>query len=106
MEYMPIDKADVPYTFDFELGGKVFTFTTHYNERFDFFTIDIEDNDGPIMLGEKIVYGRALFSSMGDDPRLPIYPITPFDEGDKETAVTYANLNESVFLFLGVPNEQ
>lgn len=37
MEYIPIEKENIPYQFDIELGADLFTLEVNYNERFDFF---------------------------------------------------------------------
>lgn len=105
MLYIPIDKEAIPYQFDIEIAGESFTFDLRYNERFDFFTVDLYKDGELVVYGEKVVYGRALFSTYPDDSKIPKYPIVPLDEAGKEDKVTYANLGETVFLFIGDPNE-
>ena len=105
MIYLPIDKDLIPYQFSADIAEEEFLFEVNYNERFDFFTIDLYKDDNPIVLGEKIVYGRALFANYPNEENLPQYPITPFDEAGQETRAGWDNFGTSVFLFIGDPNE-
>ncbi|WP_079908278.1 hypothetical protein [Paenibacillus sp. 32352] len=100
MEYIDIEKKNIPYRFDIALKGTVFTFEIHYNADFDFFTVDLERNGEILVQGEKMVYGVPLFGDMSDS-RLPSVSIVPYDESGMNEAVTWSTLNESVFLFLG-----
>lgn len=102
-----IDKPAIPYRFDMELAGEVFTFELNYNERFDFFTIDLYKDDEPIVVGEKIVYGRSLFSTIENDERLPKVVILPIDEsGQPVDRITWDNFGETVVLLVGEIDEQ
>lgn len=105
MIYIDIDKTAIPYQFNLSIAGDEFTFSVDYNQRFDFFTMDLYKGDQLITLGERITYGRALFSTYPDDDNLPAYPIIPFDEAGKEERVGWDNLGVSVFLFIGDPDE-
>lgn len=100
MEYIEIDKTQIPYAFDIEIESDVFTFDVRYNERHDFFTIDLLKDDELIVAGEKIVYGVPLFERSYDPKTHPVVTIMPMDLSNKETRVTYGNLNETVFLYI------
>lgn len=99
MQYIEIEKKLIPYEFDITIAGKTFTFGIYYNAEKDFFTIDLCRNGEPVVIGEKIVYGRQLFAShaYADIPDVPIFP---YDLSEKENRVTWENLNETVFLWL------
>jgi hypothetical protein len=97
---VPIDKESIPYRFDIPLAGEIFTLEVHYNATNDFFTVDIEKNGTVLVYGEKLTYGNPLFSSL-TDKRLPKVLMTPYDVARRETRVSYENLGESVFLFVG-----
>ena len=105
MIYMDIDKEAIPYHFDMDIAGDEFTFAVDYNQRFDYFTMSLYKGDQLIALGERITYGRALFSTYPDDDNLPQYPIVPFDEVGKEDRVGWDQLGNTVFLFIGDPDE-
>lgn len=93
---LPIDKDLIPYQFETEFNGFLYTFEVHYNSEYDFFTIDLYRNDDDVIIyGEKLVYGQELFKSLNDDtlPRL-----MPLDPSGKETEITFDNLSETVFL--------
>src|SRR5690625_5211456 len=92
---LPIQKELIPYRFEYEHNGFIFTFEVHYNAEQGFYTTDLYRNDEVIIYGEKIVYGQQLFKSLNDEtlPRL-----IPLDPSEKENKVTYNNLSETVFL--------
>lgn len=99
MNYIPISKNLIPYSFDIKLGGETFTLAINYNATTDFFTVDLTKGDEILAVGEKIVYGRPLFSSYVDE-RFPNVAIIPYDLSEQETAVGWRQLQESVFLFI------
>lgn len=101
--YIEIDKEALPYEFEMELAGEVFGFTFNYNERFDFFTVDLTKDDELIAAGYKITYGQPLFSALADK-RLPKWDIIPIDEsGQPVERITYDNFGSQVVLLVGEP---
>lgn len=99
MMIIDINKNLIPYAFDIELD-KVYTLTIQYNKEYDFFTVDLSLDDKMVVEGDKIVYGRALFSHLRHLD-IPSIPIVPLEIADSETRVTWDNLGEKVFLYLG-----
>lgn len=99
MEYILIDKEAIPYKFEIDLKGDVFTFEVNYNERFDFFTVDIEQGGETIATGAKIVYDNPVFN-FTNDPRLPNVTIKPVDDSSTQTRAGYEQIGESVFLLV------
>lgn len=99
MEYIEIDKNMIPYRFDMTLSNETYTFEVYYNALKDYFTLNLLKGDKVIVLGEKVVYGRALFttSKYRDIPKVKIIPL---DLTGKTQRVTFENLNRDVFLFL------
>lgn len=97
MRYIDIDKNLIPYEFEMTLANELFRFRVNYNEEFDYFTIDLFKDDIPLIYGEKIVYGRPLFLSCLEGPKIDI---VPYDVTGRIERITYENLNEEVFLFL------
>lgn len=103
LEAISIDKEDIPYRFDIELVGEMFTFLVRYNAIFDFFTVDLSKNGEYLVYGVPMVYGVPLFGSL-DDVNLPKVPLVPYDIANKENEITYDNMNRTVFLYVdGVP---
>lgn len=94
-----INKNLLPYKFDIELD-RIYTFLIRYNTEYDIFTVDLSLDDETIVVGEKVVYGRALFSHLRH-LKIPSIPIVPVEMADKETRVTFDNLSKKVFLYLG-----
>jgi hypothetical protein len=103
--YIDIDKEAIPYQFDIELAGELFTMDIRYNERADFFTVDLSKDDNPIVIGEKIVYGRPLFSTISNS-MLPASVIFPIDESGRAVdKITWDNFMETVVLLVGEVDE-
>lgn len=99
MEYIDIEKDNIPYQFDIDLKGITYTFIVNYNSLHDFFTTDLLVNDEVIALGEKIVYDRPLFDDI-KHKNVPKLSIIPFDLARNEDRINYENFNKSVFLYL------
>lgn len=99
MEYINIDKNLIPYKFDIKLAGETYTFEIRYNELYDFFSIDLYKNQEPIVLGEKIVYGKPLFATCLHKD-IPKVSILPYDISLHFDDLTFKNLGEQVFLYL------
>ena len=97
MDYLPIDVESIPYRFDIELSNEIYTFEIHYNERGDFFTVDLLKNEDVLAYGEKIVFNQPLFANLKDD-RFPIEEIVPRTEGGQYEEITYDNFYTTVFL--------
>jgi hypothetical protein len=97
IEYIPIEKDNIPYRFEIELGAEIFEMEIRYNDTYDFFTIDLHKDDKVLILGEKVVYGVPLFTNTRD-LRFPVVTIVPKDEAGLEVEVTYENFQETVFL--------
>lgn len=98
--YIDIDKSLIPYRFDIELAGELFTMEVNYNSRFSFFTVGIEKDGEILVANEKLMLNKPLFSTF-TDLRLPKVYIIPFDEEGVEDRITYDNLGKTVFLFVG-----
>lgn len=100
MEYIEIDKDQVPYRFEINLEEETFQFDINYNEVFDFFTVDLYKDHELIILGEKVVYGSPLFGKYThlDIPRVFILPHDTTN--NPERRVGFDELEEDIFLFI------
>lgn len=99
-DYIPVDKEDLPVYFEYDFGDTTYNLGFNYNVTHDFFTIDIYDDAfNPIVLGEKLIYGKQLWSGIVN-AELPSETLIPFDESGQETEITYDNFGETVFLFI------
>ncbi|CAM4012920.1 phage baseplate plug family protein [Mesobacillus zeae] len=109
LDYIPIDKDSLPEQFEIDLGNESFIFEVNYNQSFDFFTINLYDaNQIPIVIGEKLVLNRPLWSNLIDQ-RLPAPAIVPMDESGKAIRVTLDNFMVTTFLYIdnvaNIPDE-
>lgn len=104
MEYIDIDKNMIPYRFDITLEDKTYTFEVNYNALHDFFTIDLLKNGEVIVLGEKLVYGKPLFTT-SKYKDIPSVCIVPYDMSEQTDRITFENLNEQVFLYIVGDND-
>jgi hypothetical protein len=99
IEYIEIEKELIPYQFNIQLEGVTFTLGVNYNSEFDYFTLDLYQNGEVILYGEKVVYGKPLFTNFLH-LNIPGELIVPLDLTEQETRVTYENLGEKVFLYV------
>lgn len=101
LEYIDIDVDKVPYSFNIKLEDKTYSFTIKYNEIGKFFTIDLLDLNGNVLVfGEIIRYNRPLFNVI-EDEYFPIPIIVPTCiTDDKVHEVTYDNFGKEVKLYL------
>lgn len=99
MEYINIEKNNIPYQFDIRLQGETFTLAIYYNTLGDFFTIDLIKDESVLVLGEKIVYNTPLFQSV-KYKNVPKVDIIPFDISDNSDRITFENFNNEVLLYL------
>lgn len=98
--YIDVNVAILPELFEIELGGINVYLGINFNDAEEFYTIDLYDNSmNPIILGEKLVYGRRLWADF-TNPRIPAVDIMPFDEAQLENTVTPENFGKTVFLYL------
>lgn len=104
MEYIDINKDEIPESFDIDLADETFTLAFNYNEVGDFFTVDLykpsEDGDDiPLVIGEKLVLNQPLWDDIVN-PDLPAPTLVPKDLSSTADRITYENLGETVFLYI------
>ena len=105
MEYIEIEKEEIPYSFEIMLDSDTYTFEIMYNERQKMFTVSLYDSeDNPLVYGEPITYGKELFRDVRD-LKFPIDRIIPLDPAGKETEVTYENFGSTVLLVIDSEGE-
>lgn len=98
-DYVPVDVASVPETFEYDIEGETFEFTFYYNDEGDYFTVDIADENGELLYrGEKLVLNRELWANIYDD-RLPATPLVPMDESGTATYCGIDEFMKTVFLY-------
>lgn len=94
-----LDYDQVPFVFESMFGTQDVFIGINYNELGDFYTVDLYDaNFDPVIMGEKLVYGKRLWRR-SVDPAVPLIDLVPLDESGKETTVTKTNFGTTVFLF-------
>lgn len=99
MQTINVDKNAIPYSADIRIGVRTYTFTFHYNSEGDFFTVDLVQGEENLVVGEKIVYGKALFTSYLDE-RFPFAAIIPIDLSMQAEKIGWQELGKSVFLYV------
>ena len=90
----------LPMMFDTSFGNYHCSLQINYNEVGDFYTVDLYDIEGkPIILGEKLVYGKRLWSDY-TDYRLPSIDLVPMDESGLTRVVNRETFGKTVFLYI------
>ena len=99
MKYIEIEKDLIPYRFEMVFNNNTYILEINYNNKFDFFTLDLYRDKEIIFLREKIVYAKPIFISKkySKDIDAVIYP---YDLSEKANRVTWDNLEETVFMYL------
>lgn len=98
-----INKDLIPYEFEIELDN-IYNFTIDYNTTYDYFTVDLAIDDSVIITGEKLLYGRPLFGHL-QHLNVPKVELIPIEILDKVERITFENLGNDVFIFLGDSDE-
>lgn len=97
MIYLDIEKDLLPLVFEIELDDNIFNMEVYYNERFDYFTIDLYLEDEPVIFGEKLTLDSPLFDVISYKELLNT-KLIPTDPADLNTRITFDNFNEQVFV--------
>ena len=105
MLFLPVFKENIPYQVNYRLEGSTFTFRFYYNQMADYFTVDLLQHGEALVLGEKIVYGKSLFSSYPADDRLPFPAIIPVDLSSQTSWAGWQEMMENVFLYMPTPDD-
>ncbi len=105
MQLLPIFKEAIPYEAEYKLEQFTFKLRFDYNMIGDFFTVSLFKRGEPLILGEKIVFGKALFSSYPADDRLPFPVIIPIDLSLNQTRAGWRETMDSVFLYMPTPED-
>lgn len=93
-----VNKYDFPTMYEVTLGTRTFNFEFMYRESTGAFYVNLYDeNEAPLVLGERLVYGQPLFALINDE-RLPDEDIVPLDESGHETEITWDNFGNTVFI--------
>ena len=95
-----IEKSLIPYRFTIALTDVSHTLEIRYNSEADLFVIVLYDTDGNMLTIEPVIYGSEMFAQQYRAGIYPAVSIVPLDESGEETAVTWDNFNETVFLYI------
>ena len=95
-----LNLENLPMMFDTDFGNYNCTMQINYNDVGDFYTVDLFDvNNNPVILGEKLVYGKRLWSDY-TNPDLPIVDLVPLDESGWTTVCNKETFGKTVFLYI------
>ncbi|MEK5360733.1 phage baseplate plug family protein [Peribacillus castrilensis] len=104
MDYILVDKENIPEMFDIDLADETFKLKFAYNESGDFFTLNLYrptdgEEDEEIILGEKMILNKPLWND-SSDLTLPAPQLVPMDLSNNETSITWDNFGVTVFLYI------
>lgn len=95
-----LNLENLPMMFNTDFGNYNCTMQINYNDVGDFYTVDLFDvNNNPVILGEKLVYGKRLWSNY-TNPDLPIVDLVPLDESGRTTVCNKETFGKTVFLYI------
>lgn len=99
MNYIEIEKDLIPYRFTVDIGVEEYEIEVGYNQRFDFFTVDLYLGNEALAVGEKLILNRPLFNDI-NDRRFPPLQLVPRDRSGMVDRITYDNMGETVLLYV------
>lgn len=103
---LPVDKDLIPYSFDIELTGSLFTFTFEYNHLHDFFTVTLSKGGEVSVYNEPVAYGTPLFKGVWiNDGSFPACDIVPLDLSGGVSVVNWETFCRDVFLYIDSAEE-
>src|SRR4030042_123300 len=78
---IPITHDEIPIRKIFDISGKNYIFEFNYNERFDFYTILIMDDDGNPLFSTKLCYDTNALHAVreGLDINFELRPLNEID---------------------------
>ena len=100
MKLLPIFKDHVPYEAQYRLGNATYKLIFNYNYYGDYFTVDLHRGADILRTGEKVVFGKPLFSSFLADPRFPTVVIVPADLSLNTKRAGWDEMSDSVYMYL------
>ena len=100
MRVIPVFRESVPYEAQYRLGDATYRLVFNYNYYGDYFTVDLHRGADVLRAGEKIVFGKPLFSSFLANPRFPTVVIVPADLSLNEKRAGWNEVSDSVYLYL------
>lgn len=107
LTYLPIDPADAPEQFSFEMDGQLFQARIDYNEKGDFYSCRILDQDGNVLYCGKLTYGLPLVQAVLSAFATVTTKIVPLDVVDMASnrsgpsvLVNASTLNKNVRVYL------
>ena len=110
-DIIEIDTSSIPYDFEIVLADETFKIGVNYNETADLFTLSLaklDEDTGEfteVCAGEPIIYGKPLWNDVFISGKYPALVIVPYDESGENNAVTFDNLNSTVFLTIDNGND-
>lgn len=101
MEKYELNIDELPMSFDVTFGSLTYTMQLNYNAVGDYYTVDLYDSDyHPIVLGEKLIYGKRLWSRYTSD-KIPAVDLTPLDLSGRTHTCNRGTFGKTVFLYTG-----
>ena len=92
-----IEKQNIPYRFQVALPQNAFELEIRYNKTADLFTAALYKS-GELVCIEPVIYGTQMFEQVYQPGIYPAIRIVPVDSSGEQSAVTWDNFNETVFL--------
>lgn len=106
ISHLPVDvEVGFPQRFRCRVAGVMLEFEARYNPDGDFYTIDIYDQDGDVIVyGKPVVYGADLLAGVVDD-RLPAVAIVAGDTANRHQHAGKGVFGVDVHLWISEPME-
>lgn len=110
-EYLPLTAAEVPIEKDFTIGDSTYAWLFRYNETFDFYTLEIRDEDDVILYTTKLTYASDIVNAVVEGLNISkvIVPINILELTQtlalQDQRVSKESLGKTIFLLIGKDRE-
>lgn len=80
------------------IEGIQYLLTFEYNNTYDFFKVSVEHDEQPLLVGEKIVIDKPLFTTR----QMPWVNtlFLPMDLSNEQPRITFDNMSTDVFIYV------
>lgn len=86
-EFFTFTHDELPVTKNYLVGGILYQITLMYNETSNFYTAELADTDGNLIMTSKFVYGNELFHARKKE--IPLKSLFPIAFNDLESEFPY-----------------
>jgi hypothetical protein len=63
-EFLPVSSEEIPIEIDFTIGSSTYSYLFRYNETYDFYTVEIRNENDELIYTTKLTYASDLINAV------------------------------------------